>query len=358
MSLLALHNLRYRLGDQVLPEQPINLTLNAGECLVLFGPSGVGKTSLLRAVAGLLPANQGQIMLNGHLPTRKRQLAMVFQDYSLFPHLTVAQNLSLGLIFAGQKPSEYSDALTKMAERLQLTALLTRLPAQLSGGQKQRVALGRAMLSGAQVLLLDEPFANLDAALRMQMREQLGELLARLAISCILVSHELDDAMALADNMAVLSHQGIEQLGTPQQLYQQPANVAVAQRLSALPLNLWQGDGSRTIRQRLHALGCTSPLGDSLAFRANQPVVTISKALPGHNAVLVATVVRVIGQSDYDLLHIQLDLTLADGTADHLVLYHCVPVGQCHRGQCLALNWHWQHAWWFNTQGQRVNGQV
>ena len=210
----------------------INLTVNNGECLALLGPSGCGKSSILRVIAGLDKADQGSVSLNGvnisDLSPMQRNIGMVFQSYALFPHLTVAQNLSLGLRIRKVSPSDQKYRVSNVLEMVQLTEFSSYRPSQLSGGQKQRVALARALLRDPSLFLLDEPMSNLDAKLREDLRPELRRLFFNCNQPVVYVTHDQNEAMAMANRIAILREGRLEQIGTPQDLYHTPASIFVA----------------------------------------------------------------------------------------------------------------------------------
>lgn len=216
-----------------------------GELLVLVGPSGCGKSTLLRMIAGLEAVTSGTIAIAGRpvndvLP-KDRDIAMVFQNYALYPHMTVAENLSFGLKLRGESASVIATRVAGAAAILELGELLERRPAMLSGGQRQRVALGRAMVRQPQVFLLDEPLSNLDAKLRMSMRVEISRLHRRLGATMVYVTHDQIEAMTLGQRIVVLKDGEIQQIDTPMKLYDKPANVFVASFLGSPAMNLLHG---------------------------------------------------------------------------------------------------------------------
>ena len=212
--------------------EDINIDVHDGEFLVLVGPSGCGKSTLLRSLAGLNDVTKGSIKIADRivndLPPRDRDVAMVFQSYALYPHMTVAQNMGFALKMAKRPPEEIKKAVHDASAMLGLDDLLSRFPKELSGGQRQRVAMGRAIVRRPQVFLFDEPLSNLDAKLRNQLRVELKKLHKQLATTMIYVTHDQVEAMTLADRIAVLNGGHLQQLGTPQELYDEPANIFVA----------------------------------------------------------------------------------------------------------------------------------
>ena len=248
MTTPGLHcdQLSRQVGDRLLLDR-LSLSVAPGESLALLGPSGCGKTTTLRLLAGLDPASAGRIVLDGEdvtqRPAGQRQVAMVFQSYALYPHLSVLGNLELGLEVRGVAPAERRQRIAEVLSLLQLEGLELRRPAQLSGGQRQRVALARALLRQPRLMLLDEPMSNLDAQLRDQLRPELRALLHRAGHPVIHVTHDQQEAMGLADRIAVLNGGVLQQVGTPQELYHRPANLFVARFLGRPGINLLAADG-------------------------------------------------------------------------------------------------------------------
>jgi multiple sugar transport system ATP-binding protein len=220
----------------------VDLSIADGEFCVFVGPSGCGKSTLLRLVAGLEDATNGTIRIGGRdvtrLPPARRGVAMVFQSYALYPHMKVADNITFGLKTAKTEKGETALRLQRAAKMLQLENLLDRKPAQLSGGQRQRVAIGRAIVREPQVFLFDEPLSNLDAALRTQMRIEIGGLHKELGATMIYVTHDQVEAMTMADKIVVLNAGRVEQVGAPLELYHQPANLFVAGFIGSPKMNL------------------------------------------------------------------------------------------------------------------------
>jgi multiple sugar transport system ATP-binding protein len=220
----------------------VSIEVGDGEFLVLVGPSGCGKTTLLRIVAGLEEVTDGEVMIGDTLvtdmPPRDRDVAMVFQNYALYPHMTVADNLSIGLRLRRRPKSEVKDRVAEVAHILGLDSLLERRPAELSGGQRQRVAMGRAMVREPQAYLMDEPLSNLDAKLRVQMRAELARIRDRMKTTTLYVTHDQVEAMTLGDRVAVMRDGVVQQLDTPQNLYRHPANLFVAAFIGSPSMNL------------------------------------------------------------------------------------------------------------------------
>ncbi len=219
----------------------VDLKINDGEFVVFVGPSGCGKSTLLRLIAGLESISGGKIYIGGALMNHKdpseRGVAMVFQSYALYPHLTVEQNMGFGLRMNGHPKNEVRKLVLAAADTLQIGHLLNRKPKELSGGQRQRVAIGRAIVRDPQVFLFDEPLSNLDAELRVDMRIEISKLHKRLQTTMVYVTHDQVEAMTLADKIVVLRQGHIEQVGTPMQLYHQPANEFVAGFIGSPKMN-------------------------------------------------------------------------------------------------------------------------
>lgn len=234
----------------------VDLDIRRGEFIVFVGPSGCGKSTMLRMISGLEDVSGGAIHIGGrdvtHVPPSKRELAMVFQSYALFPHLTVAENIGFGLSLNKVPKAEIQSRVRETAKTLQLETLLDRTPRQLSGGQRQRVAIGRSIIRNPKVFLFDEPLSNLDAALRVQMRLEIARLHRELDdVTMIYVTHDQVEAMTLADRIVVFNGGRIEQVGTPMELYHHPANTFVAGFIGAPSMNFQDGfiddDGRITV---------------------------------------------------------------------------------------------------------------
>ena len=241
MSYLQLRGVEKLFGDlRVI--QGIDLAIQQGEFVVFVGPSGCGKSTLLRLIAGLETIDGGSLQLDGrditHLPSSQRDLAMVFQSYALYPHMSVFENMSFALKLAGVDRAIIQDKVQRAAAILNLGPYLERRPKELSGGQRQRVAIGRAIVRAPKVFLFDEPLSNLDAALRGQTRIEIAKLHRELGATTIYVTHDQVEAMTLADRVVVLREGRIEQVGTPLELYDRPANQFVAQFIGTPQMNV------------------------------------------------------------------------------------------------------------------------
>ena len=221
----------------------LDLEVRDGELVVFVGPSGCGKTTLLRLIGGLEEVTEGTLYIGDRavndIPPKQRNVSMVFQNYALFPHMTVAQNIAFGLKMRGASKSEQETAVSRVAEILGLTELLERRPRQLSGGQRQRVAMGRAIVRNPDVYLMDEPLSNLDAELRSQMRVEIKQLQRRLRTTMIFVTHDQVEAMTLADRIAVLRDGELQQYGTPDELYTKPVNRFIGGFIGSPAMNFF-----------------------------------------------------------------------------------------------------------------------
>jgi multiple sugar transport system ATP-binding protein len=254
MATVQLDNVRKVYDNGKVAVAGASFTVADGELLVLVGPSGCGKTTLLRAIAGLESITSGSIAIDGRtvndLAPRERDIAMVFQNYALYPHMTVAENLAFGLKLRGHARAEIAQRVADAARTLGLEDLLHARPRRLSGGQRQRVALGRALVREPKVFLLDEPLSNLDAKLRVAMRVEIARLHHRLGATMIYVTHDQIEAMTLGQRIVVLNDGEVQQIDTPMRLYEQPANLFVAGFLGSPAMNFFHG----RLRDDLHAL--------------------------------------------------------------------------------------------------------
>src|ERR671917_296474 len=246
----------------------IDLDINDGEFMILVGPSGCGKSTALRMIAGLEDITDGDLIIGGErvndLPPRDRDIAMVFQNYALYPHMTVRDNMGFALKLAGTDKAEINKRVEEAAKLLDLQAHLDRKPANLSGGQRQRVAMGRAIVRDPQAFLMDEPLSNLDAKLRVQMRTEVARLQHRLGTTTVYVTHDQTEAMTLGDRVVVLLGGVAQQIGTPEELYNRPANLFVAGFIGSPAMNFFPGTmtdvgvrlpmGEVTLTQEVHDL--------------------------------------------------------------------------------------------------------
>ena len=247
MSSVAFRGVSKRFG-RVEAVRELTLEVADGELMVLVGPSGCGKTTALRMLAGLEAVDDGRIEIDGRVVNgvapRARDVAMVFQDYALYPHMTVRDNMAFGLRRRRLPHGEIDRRVTETSETLGLGELLDRRPRELSGGQQQRVALGRALVREPSVLLMDEPLSNLDAALRVQARGEIRRLQREVGTTTVYVTHDQVEALTLGDRIAVMNEGRLEQAGTPEQLYDEPANVFVGGFIGSPPMSFLRWDGA------------------------------------------------------------------------------------------------------------------
>lgn len=236
--------------DGAVAVKDLSLSIADGEFIILVGPSGCGKSTTLNMIAGLEEITSGELRIGGERVNERapkdRDIAMVFQSYALYPHMTVRQNIAFPLTLAKMKKPQIAEKVAEVAEILDLTALLDRKPSQLSGGQRQRVAMGRAIVRHPKAFLMDEPLSNLDAKLRVQMRSEIARLQRRLGTTTVYVTHDQTEAMTLGDRVVVM-HGGIaQQIGTPDELYQRPANLFVAGFVGSPAMNFFPGTLTET----------------------------------------------------------------------------------------------------------------
>jgi multiple sugar transport system ATP-binding protein len=282
MSAVSLRGVHKRYG-KVVAVHGIDLEIQSGEFIVFVGPSGCGKSTLMRMVAGLEEITEGEIAIGGRvvndLDPRDRDIAMVFQDYALYPNKTVRENMAFGLRLRKAAAAEIDRLVADAAQTLQITHLLERLPKELSGGQRQRVAMGRAMVRDPAVFLFDEPLSNLDALLRHQVRAEIKRLHQRVKSTVIYVTHDQVEAMTLADRIVVLKDGRIVQVGTPDEIYHQPQHRFVAEFTGSPPMNLIDvtvapgGDWPALMLPGQHRVMTEAAMGAALRARAGLPVV-------------------------------------------------------------------------------------
>ena len=344
MASLSLHAVHKKFGDLTVLHG-IDLDVQDGEFVVFVGPSGCGKSTLLRCIAGLEDISAGTLTIDGQtmndVDPAKRGLAMVFQSYALFPHMTVADNLSFGMRLARVAPLDITQRVNAVAEVLQLGPLLQRLPAQLSGGQRQRVAIGRAIVREPKVFLFDEPLSNLDASLRVQMRMELARLHARLKATMLYVTHDQAEAMTLADRIVVFNQGRIEQVGAPMTLYRQPANVFVAGFLGSPRINLLPAD----------CLGAAAPSGCAqVGVRPEHLQLQAADEPAAPDAPHVSAVVHLVEPLG-DVVHVHAQSATVPGMltasvhADHSV----------RNGDAVRLSFSPRHALCFDSAGTRMD---
>jgi multiple sugar transport system ATP-binding protein len=289
MATVSIRDVRKRFGStQIL--HGVDIEIEDGEFVILVGPSGCGKSTLLRMIAGLENITGGEIAIGGRVvndvPPKARDIAMVFQNYALYPHMTVRDNMAFALDLANAPKTVVDQKVARAAEILSLEPYLHRYPRQLSGGQRQRVAMGRAIVRDPQVFLFDEPLSNLDAKLRVQMRSEIKQLHQRLTTTTIYVTHDQIEAMTMADKIVVMNHGHVEQIGAPLDLYDRPANLFVAGFIGSPAMNFIKGTitgGAFTAED-----GTALPLPASGSPSDGKPVIYGIR--PEHFALAGATV--------------------------------------------------------------------
>jgi multiple sugar transport system ATP-binding protein len=245
MAQIVFENVSKQYSDGLFAVNALDLVVEDGEFLVLVGPSGCGKSTALRMVAGLEDISAGKILIGGaianDLSPRERNIAMVFQNYALYPHLTVAENIGFGLRVRGVSKNEIASKVKSAAQTLELSDYLGRKPAQLSGGQRQRVAMGRAIVREPHAFLMDEPLSNLDARLRVQMRAEISKIQKMTGVTTIYVTHDQIEAMTMGDRVAVMNRGVLQQIDAPRRLYHEPANLFVASFIGSPAINFIEG---------------------------------------------------------------------------------------------------------------------
>ena len=298
----------------------LNLEVADGEFLVLVGPSGCGKSTSLRMLAGLEEVNSGRILIGDRdvtdIPPKDRDIAMVFQNYALYPHMTVAENMGFALKIAGVGKEERAQRVLEAAKLLDLEEYLTRKPKALSGGQRQRVAMGRAIVRQPQVFLMDEPLSNLDAKLRVQTRTQIASLQRRLGVTTVYVTHDQTEALTMGDRIAVLKDGLLQQVGSPRDLYETPKNVFVAGFIGSPAMNLFNVDlvegglkfGSAVAPVERTTLASTSGTKATIGVRPEDLVVSTS----GEGLPVEVDLVEELGADGYLYGHTDIDGTRVD----------------------------------------------
>ncbi len=312
MAELTLKDVRKSFDDQAIVDG-FDLTVSDGEFLVLLGPSGCGKSTLLRMIAGLESVSSGDILIDGrsvtHLPPRDRDVAMVFQNYALYPHMTVFDNIAFPLRMKHQTKEQIRQRVEEAALLLGLTDMLSRKPRTLSGGQRQRVALGRALVRNPKLFLFDEPLSNLDAKLRVSMRSEILRLMRSLKATVVYVTHDQEEALTMGDRIAVLHDHVIQQVGSPQEIYGKPANVFVACFIGTPRMNLiavqTKGDLLMTMVNDIIIEGIRPPVTNpdqqlAVGFRPDDCMISEAGGIPA-----AVESVEYVGNSRY--LHCRLD---------------------------------------------------
>jgi sn-glycerol 3-phosphate transport system ATP-binding protein len=340
MSAIELEGISKSWGDTTALQQ-ISLRIEPGTFCVLLGPSGCGKSTTLRIIAGLEAASAGQLRIDGRdvtaLPPAQRGIAMVFQNYALFPHLSVADNITFGLSVRRMPAAERSARLHEVATMLGLTTLLARKPSQLSGGQQQRVALGRALVARARVCLMDEPLSNLDAQLRQEMRRELRDLQRQLGLTVVYVTHDQAEAMSMADQVVLLSQGRVEQQGAPRELYARPATTFAARFIGTPPMNLAALEGGRIAGSDVH-----SGFADAATLGVRPEDIVLDVDGP------IAAEVRSVE-------YLGADLVLACAIGSQTVLVRTDGQHRAAAGERVRLCWAREDLHAFNAAGQRIH---
>jgi len=343
MATLQIQALSKRFGNAPPVVQAVDLEVADGEFMVLVGPSGCGKSTTLRMIAGLEEPSGGRILIDGHDVTRhapaQRGVAMVFQSYALYPHMTVAENMGFGLRVCGMAAADVQAKVQQAARTLQLEALLQRRPRELSGGQRQRVAIGRAIVREPKVFLFDEPLSNLDAALRTQMRAELAELHQRLRATIVYVTHDQVEAMTLGHRIALFNAGGIEQVGPPLTLYEQPRNRFVAGFLGSPRMNFLPLAAAAALAPPPAAAHSAGVRPEHLRWAADGPGAAARLERSEH-------------LGDVALLYCRVD-----GCDEPLIVKSALaPRGLPSAGDTLRLQCDGDRVLWFNHAGDRVDG--
>lgn len=349
----------------------LSFAAEAGEFIVLVGPSGCGKSTMLRAIAGLEMIDSGAIIIGDRdvtkLVPKDRQIAMVFQDYALYPHKSVYENIAFGLRIRRLPESEIDRRVKEAASKLNLTSFLNRKPGALSGGQRQRVAIGRAIVRDPDVFLFDEPLSNLDAKLRGSMRVAIGKLHRELNATIVYVTHDQVEAMTLADRIIVLDSGRIQQMGTPLELYYHPCNKFVAQFIGSPPMNMIKG----RLTGEGDALGFESELGLRIAFPASHREKLNARARAGLEVYWGLRAENfILGSPESDpsrVFDLQVDVAEPLGPHTNVVGTLAghdmqISIDEPHRpraGQTLQVEWRSKHLYLFDaTTGETLDRKL
>lgn len=338
MSAIELSGVGKQWGD-VVALSPSDLQIPAGSFTVFLGPSGCGKTTTLRLIAGLDSATTGKITIGDHdvtsEPPSRRGVAMVFQNYALFPHLGVADNIVFGLQVRGASRAEQSDRLARVLALLGLEKLRERKPSQLSGGQQQRVALARALVADAKICLMDEPLSNLDAQLRQEMRQELRALQQKLGLTVVYVTHDQSEAMSMADQVVLLNQGRIEQTGAPREIYARPASVFAARFVGTPPMSVISMEGN-------------SIKGSSVTV--DTPPAATHIALRPEHVLLDGNVPAIITESEF----LGADLLLRCKVGDEVLTARVEGQRNFNVGDRVCLGWSPQAVHSFDQRGLRL----
>ncbi len=355
MAKLELKNLIKKYRSDVIPVKDISLTVEDGEFLTLLGPSGCGKSTLLRLIAGLEIPTKGTVIIGNknvnNIAPGERNIAMVFQSYALYPHMSAAENITTALKLKKMPPEEINRRLMEAANTLELTNLLDRKPGKMSGGQRQRVALARALVRDPEVFLLDEPLSNLDALLREQVRSQMKQLFKNQNKPVVYVTHDQTEAMTLSSRVAVLYRGKIQQLDTPSRIYSHPANEFVASFVGSPQMNLFtlkcQGNTVKIGDNSITFSGTNFP-GESVILGIRPEHISLTN--PENNKAIKGNIVLIEELGKEKLVSIKID-------DSNLVIRALLSLENQQEGDSICLELSAKNFHWFDVStGQRIDG--
>ncbi|WP_297698242.1 ABC transporter ATP-binding protein [Mycobacterium sp.] len=333
MAEIVLDHVSKNFPDGAVAVRDLNITIADGEFLILVGPSGCGKTTTLNMIAGLEGISSGELRIGGERVNERapkdRDIAMVFQSYALYPHMTVRQNIAFPLTLAKMKKSEIEQKVSETAKTLDLTDFLDRKPSQLSGGQRQRVAMGRAIVRHPKAFLMDEPLSNLDAKLRVQMRGEIARLQKRLGTTTVYVTHDQTEAMTLGDRVAVM-HSGVaQQIGTPDELYEHPANLFVAGFIGSPAMNFFPAT--------LTPVGLTLPFGEVMLKPETRDLIaqhpTPDNVIVGVRPEHLSDAALIDGYQRITALTFEVKVDLVESLGADKYVYFSTPAWAAHSAQ-------------------------
>ncbi len=349
---------------EVVAVNNVSLTVEDKEFLVLLGPSGCGKSTILKMIAGLEPISEGEIYIDDQLVNyrapKDRNVAMVFQNYALYPHMLVDENIGFPLKMAGQRPDTIKTKVEQVARTLRLEALLQRLPSQLSGGQRQRVALGRATIRNPAVFLMDEPLSNLDAILRVQMRDELLRLHERLQTTMIYVTHDQVEAMTMGHRIVVMNNGLVQQVGPPQAVYDLPVNEFVAgflgsPRINLIPGRLERANGDWTLQGKSFSLPLGAEMSRRLAATSLQAGDEVTLGIRPEDADVVSAQEQPDLRGEVHLIEpIGSDKYVSVRLGEEECMVRTSPRLAVEKGEVINLKLAWQRAHIFDSEGRNV----